>query len=150
EQLQRMDEALPHLRKSDRLANVLANQYPNRGQALFDRVEAGAHLGELLVEMQESEEGFKLLGDSLKQIQELAARDPANVTFRELHITVLQLHALAMAAWSHASSEPTEHQKRLDQAQAYLEQAEPILAALPTDSARIWPRRELETARSIV
>ena len=150
QQLQRLDESLPHLRKSDRLANVLANQYPNIVQPLWDRVVAGARLGELLVEMHESDEGFKLLGDSLKQIQELVARDPAIVSFRELHITVLQLNALAMAAWSRASSEPAEHQKRLDQAQAYLDQAEPILAALPTDSARIWPRWELETARSIV
>ncbi len=146
-QLQRGAEALPYVRESHRLAEVLAKRYPDKADVMMNLVEARARLGELLVALNHSDEGFTLLADSLKRIEELITRDPASVAFAELRIHVLRLHSLALSAWSRATDNPIERQNRIEQAHSHLRRAENLLAELPTESAKNWLRPDLDAAR---
>jgi tetratricopeptide (TPR) repeat protein len=149
--LSRPNEALPHLRESLKASELIAGASPNRGDQATFLIEARSELGELLLAVDQSNEGRALLTNALQLAESLVERDSANTGFALSRISVLRLTASGLASASlGASGTLGERRARLDEAQLFLDRAEQLIGQLPNVSARNWIAPDMKATRDRV
>jgi tetratricopeptide (TPR) repeat protein len=143
--LGRHQEALPPLREALRLIELINRRSPHSPQFSCALALVRAETGEVLLCLNEPEEGLQLLQDAAKLADDLAKRDPANAGFVQTQVDVARRSAAGCIAWAEDSTaSPTERQSRLDRAEAYLNHAQSLLAGLKSQSLRRYLAADLD------
>src|SRR5439155_7574002 len=142
--LERYREALPYLREALRFMEVINKRRAHRAQFSCALALVRAEVGEVLLHLDQPEEGLQLLRDAAKLADDLADRDPVNAGFTQVQIEVSWRSAAGCAAWANDPSAPlAERRARLDQAQTHLDRAHTLLAGLKSESLRKYLEADL-------
>ena len=142
--LGQFQEALPYLREALRCIETLSKRLPHHAQFAGSLALVRAEIGEVLLCLNQAEEGFRFLHDGAKQADDLAVRDPANPGFTQVQIEVYRRSAAGCITWAEDSTAShAERQSRLERAEAYLNRAESLLAGLNSDSLRRYLAADL-------
>ena len=145
--LHRYPEALPYLREALRYIEAINKRGAHTPQFLSCLQQVRAELGEVLLRLNQSDEGLQVLREAAKAADELAARDPANAGFTQIQIEVAWRSAGGLAAWAnHPSASPADRRIRLEQSQTHLDRAHTLLAGLTSESLRNFLRNDMKPA----
>jgi serine/threonine protein kinase len=147
--LGRHAEALPYLREALHFIEMITKRQPHHAQFSSSLALVRAGTGEVLLRLQQVEEGLQLLRDAAEQADNLAKRDPASAGFAQVQIEVAWRSAAGCAAWAnHSSATSAERRARLAQAQTHIDRAHTLLAGLKSESLRKFLRHEMSRAET--
>lgn len=131
------DQAEAWFRAALPFAELVAENYPSHAGYAAYAVQSRARLGEVLLALARPDEALPLLQDAAARVANLQRRDPGNPGFVQLEVEVLQCHAAGYGGWAEdPGASAVERAQRLDQAGAFLDQAEGLVATLKSESFR--------------
>jgi serine/threonine protein kinase len=142
--LERYEVALPYLREALHLIELIKKRRPNSAQ--FSTVLALTHasVGEVLLCLNQSEEGLQMLHQAKALADDLAIRDPANAGFTQTQTEVAWRSANGYIVWAEDPAvSRTERQLRLEKAETHLASAQSLLAGLKSEPLRRYLATEI-------
>jgi len=136
-------------------AETLTDRYPSHAGYAVYAPQSKARLAEVLLALARPDEALPLFDSATQSAEMLQKRDPGNPGFVQLQVEILQCHATGYAGWAEEPGAPAaERALRLDRAEAYLDQAEGLVAALKSEPFRTFlcdgllrTEAELQTTR---
>jgi tetratricopeptide (TPR) repeat protein/predicted Ser/Thr protein kinase len=144
-------KAAVYFRDALRTIEILNRRQAHSAQFSCALAVHRAELGEVLLCLNQPEEGLKLLQEAAHLADELARRDPANAGFTQVQIEVAWHSAAGCAVWAReGSASPTEGKARLKQAQAFLDRAQKLVSTLKSATLQRFLAADLRPVKEKV